>query len=565
MKHMVTNLNDSNEMVMSSKSTLGNFCFDTFFEELEGELYHTVNSDKQSKLLHSNQIVELNCTLVDHRNDASINSSSCTLLDSTFTNPCTQLTNHNLWTLYFDVSRNTHGLDASCLLIDPCGIRNYLSYHLESKCTNNDAKYEALILGFRKAIDLKVKSIEVFGVSRLVTKQVRNFMLNIFHHLNKHQQEVWNLISKFDSFDIKSIPYTKNSDTIMLIDEAFNLNLDYESIDLNIAIETCRPSIPSIDWINSNNDRYTSNGSMIKEKQHEAFLQALVLDQNSEMQYLLENHFGLRDTFKRTVNESLQQKFRKLYSIPKPTVKMNFNKLLAARMITSIHARRGRAVKLKSIQCQVVVDKFDSYIWRQCIQDYSTRYRDSHNNECPRERIAKPLHSIPIEHSSKSGKLNEIGKIFLDSNKYTLTFTISCMIDDVEAIQSFQNNVSKLMGVFYCLTLKLNSKHSVNYFLPSMQMIIIINNKDWHDRVTYQNSMGIFSWSLVPDKKVRFSSHIYLFSPLLDQLYPRQSFPIQFEIKDLLKMENIGTNHKEYIYVYASDNLCSQINKLVLK
>ena len=30
-------------------------------------------------------------------------------------------------------------------------------------------------------------------------------------------------------------------------------------------------------------------------------------------------------------------------------------------------------------------------------------------------------------------------------------------------------------------------------------------------------------------------------------------------------MENIGTDQKEYIYVYASDNICSQINKLVLK
>ena len=121
------------------------------------------------------------------------------------------------------------------------------------------------------------------------------------------------------------------------------------------------------------------------------------------------------------------------------------------------------------------------------------------------------------------------------------------------------------MGVFYCLTLKLNSKHSVNYFLPNMRMIIIINNKDWHDRVAYQNSSGIFSWSLVPDKKVSLSSHIYLLSPLSDQLYVGQSFPIQSKIKDLLKMANIGIDHKGYIYVYASDNLCSQINKLVSK
>ena len=101
MKHMVIDLNDPNETVMCSKSTLGNFCFDTFFEELEGELSHTANSDKQFELLHSNQIVELNCTLVDHSNDASIDSSSCTLLNSSFTNPCIQFTNHNFCTLMF--------------------------------------------------------------------------------------------------------------------------------------------------------------------------------------------------------------------------------------------------------------------------------------------------------------------------------------------------------------------------------------------------------------------------------------------------------------------------------
>ena len=96
MKHMVTDLNDSNEMVMCSKSILGNFCFDTFFKELEGELSHTVNSDKQSELLHSNQISELNCTFVDHSNDASIDYSSCTLLNSSFTNLV-----HNLLTIIY--------------------------------------------------------------------------------------------------------------------------------------------------------------------------------------------------------------------------------------------------------------------------------------------------------------------------------------------------------------------------------------------------------------------------------------------------------------------------------
>ena len=89
MKHTVTGLNDLNKPIMFSRSILGNFCFDTFFEELEAELSPCANSDEQSELLHSNQIVERNCTLVDNRNDASIGSSSCTLLNYSLTNLCT--------------------------------------------------------------------------------------------------------------------------------------------------------------------------------------------------------------------------------------------------------------------------------------------------------------------------------------------------------------------------------------------------------------------------------------------------------------------------------------------
>ena len=63
-------------------------------------------------------------------------------------------------------------------------------------------------------------------------------------------------------------------------------------------------------------------------------------------------------------------------------------------------------------------------------------------------------HFVTIKHPSKSGKLNEVGKIFLDLfdlNTYTLTTMISCMIDDVESIQYFQNNGFEPMGVFFLL------------------------------------------------------------------------------------------------------------------
>jgi hypothetical protein len=48
MKHMVTDLNDPNKLLMFAKSILGNFFFDTFFGELEVELSPLADSDKQS-------------------------------------------------------------------------------------------------------------------------------------------------------------------------------------------------------------------------------------------------------------------------------------------------------------------------------------------------------------------------------------------------------------------------------------------------------------------------------------------------------------------------------------
>ena len=56
------------------------------------------------------------------------------------------------------------------------------------------------------------------------------------------------------------------------------------------------------------------------------------------------------------VNEdakSLRRKIRKILLSPKPLVKIKLNKLLATRIIVSVHARKGRIVWLKSMRCQL--------------------------------------------------------------------------------------------------------------------------------------------------------------------------------------------------------------------
>ena len=123
-------------------------------------------------------------------------------------------------------------------------------------------------------------------------------MISTFYHPINYQQEVWSLINKYDSFDIKSIPHIESSDTSMLMDEDSNFNLDDGSIDMKCDVETCRSLIPSTSWGNLNDDRHTSKVSRINEEQHESLLHAPVSDQNLELQDLLENNFSLHDTYK---------------------------------------------------------------------------------------------------------------------------------------------------------------------------------------------------------------------------------------------------------------------------
>ena len=77
-------------------------------------------------------------------------------------------------------------------------------------------EYESLIQGVRKATNMNVRCIEVFGDSQVVIKHVINSIDCNSHHLKKYQKEVWNLMDKFEAFNIKSIPHIENSNTGML-------------------------------------------------------------------------------------------------------------------------------------------------------------------------------------------------------------------------------------------------------------------------------------------------------------------------------------------------------------
>jgi hypothetical protein len=70
-----------------------------------------------------------------------------------------------------------------------------------------------------------VQSLMVFGDSKIVVKKVTNAIHFLSTHLKNYQTEVWNLIHKFLSFNISSIPRSSNSEADLLANVTSNYYL----------------------------------------------------------------------------------------------------------------------------------------------------------------------------------------------------------------------------------------------------------------------------------------------------------------------------------------------------
>ena len=76
------------------------------------------------------------------------------------------------WRVFVDGASSAMGAGARIVIITPEGIRLEHSFRLGFKASNNEAKYEALIVGLKTTLDLGTRNVEVYSDSRLVVNQV---------------------------------------------------------------------------------------------------------------------------------------------------------------------------------------------------------------------------------------------------------------------------------------------------------------------------------------------------------------------------------------------------------
>jgi len=183
---------------------------------------------------------------------------------------------------------------------------------------NNTTKYEALVQGLYKAIELNVKYLQVFGDSEIVVRRVRNTIHCLSSHLKHYQSLVQNLTEHFIAFNISSIPRLQNESADLLANVASKL-IPFEDFSPDrFSIELIfRPSIPDniTNWRVFNDDLdivnfLTFEGSysnqIIDEDHHDRQMKQNSINNAIPKSVVkLEDLYDLKKWFKRSTNSKL--------------------------------------------------------------------------------------------------------------------------------------------------------------------------------------------------------------------------------------------------------------------
>ncbi|XP_050916632.1 uncharacterized protein LOC127131761 [Lathyrus oleraceus] len=110
------------------------------------------------------------------------------------------------WTLMFDGASNARGHGIGVVITSPTGFHLPFTARLCFDCTNNMAEYEACIYGLKAAIDLRIKILEVYGVSTLVISQVKSDWETRDSKLIPYKEHIRKSVPYFDEISFHHIP-----------------------------------------------------------------------------------------------------------------------------------------------------------------------------------------------------------------------------------------------------------------------------------------------------------------------------------------------------------------------
>ncbi|XP_074301262.1 uncharacterized protein LOC141632630 [Silene latifolia] len=177
------------------------------------------------------------------------------------------------WTLYIDGASSARGAGVGLVLRSPKGDMMVQAVRCEFKETNNEAEYEALILGKQMAQGLKVRNLRVYSDSLLVVNHVNNEYMARDSKMIAYLKVATEQELKFRFFKISQVPRDQNMEE----DALATLGATFQPTELsNIPItHVLTPAIQK--ELEQNQERKAMH------EQHVNRARILVSDENQQM------------------------------------------------------------------------------------------------------------------------------------------------------------------------------------------------------------------------------------------------------------------------------------------
>ena len=116
-------------------------------------------------------------------------------------------------------------------------LQTTLSFNLAFKCTNNQAEYEALVIGLEILIELRAQEVHINGDSQLVLRKlIREYKCNSLL-LVSYYTDSTQLLDSFHSVDFEYVPRESNWEADELAQVASSVKMSEELTHKLIMIE----------------------------------------------------------------------------------------------------------------------------------------------------------------------------------------------------------------------------------------------------------------------------------------------------------------------------------------
>ncbi|XP_075499321.1 uncharacterized protein LOC142537713 [Primulina tabacum] len=132
------------------------------------------------------------------------------------------------WGLKFDGSSTETAAGAGIVITSPRGMKIALSFNLGFPCTNNQAEYEALIIGLEILKYLWAKELLISGDSQLVLKQLSGEFKCTSLSLASYYTAASQLLDDFEEVSLLHVPRQENLEADELAQVASGLKMSQE-------------------------------------------------------------------------------------------------------------------------------------------------------------------------------------------------------------------------------------------------------------------------------------------------------------------------------------------------